>query len=436
MQDAAGIERHLLAAADGAVEELVELCRALVRIPTQNTPPRGQEKAGQHFVRNWLQAIGVPVQLVDLTRVPGLGEHELFFRGEGYERRDYEDRPNVAARRAGRGGGRTLILSAHMDTMPAGRTSWQRDPFGAQVDGGRIYGRGAYDMKGGLAAQLMAVKLLHSADVELAGDLILESVVDEEHAGANGTLANRLAGFGGDAAVLAEPSGLQLYHAHKGFRIVHLTLRGRGGMSFSGERLANPVEHVGVLIDCFQAFRRQRRRTAPRPPEYAGDPDPVPVYMNKLQAGEFSLAIPMQVPETCTLEVYWQTLPGERREQVEREFFEFLDAWVRDHPALEPFAISHRFSHRWMPGTRIDRDAPVVQVAERAAADAIGSPIAVTGSPYPCDLFVFHHFGIPAVVFGPAGGNGHGSDEYVEIDSLRQVLRMLLLTIVRFCGLA
>ena len=435
MAELTDTERALLDAAEAATGELVDLVRELVRIPSQNIPPRGEERAAQLFTRDWLAGIGVAAELIDLTRVEGLAAHELFFRGAGYERREYDDRPNVAARVPGAGGGRTLILSGHMDTMPAGKTRWRCEPFGGDVTGGRIHGRGSCDMKGGVACQMIALKLLQEAGAALAGDVIFETVVDEEHAGCNGTLANRLLGYNGEAAVLCEPSHLQLFHAHKGFRIVHLTLRGQSGMGFAGEQLPNPIEHVGTLIEGVQQFRRQRKRTAPRPAAYADDPDPVPVYMNKLQAGEFSLNIPMQVPETCTLEIYWQTLPGETREAVEREFFDFLDEWIGRHPQLEPFQIEHRFSHRWMPGTGISRDAPIVTTVEHAAADALGSAVRVTGGPFPCDLFVFGHFGIPAVIFGPTGGNCHGSDEYVEIDSLVSVLKTLLLTIVRFCGL-
>ena len=429
-------ESDLLGALEESRDELAALARALVRIPSENSPPAGREKAPQVFIRKWLADAGVEAELIDLTRVAGLTEHELFFRGEGYERREYEGRPNLAARLSGQGAGRSLILSGHIDTMPAGKTHWEHDPFGGEVEGNRLYGRGSMDMKGGIAAAMMAVKAVRDAGIALAGDVVFETVVDEEHGGANGTLANRLAGYNADAAVIAEPSNLQLYPAQKGFRIVHLTLCGRSGMSFAGEDLPNPVEHVGSLIDCFKAFRERRRRSAPALAEYAQDPDPVPVFMNKLQAGEFSLNIPMQVPEACTLEIYWQTMPGETRAAIDREFFDHLIRWIDEHPPLKQFHLEHRFSHRWMPAARTGGDEPIVRTARAAAGDVLGRPVTVVGSPFPCDMFVFEHFGIPTVLFGPRGAYGHGSDEYVEIDSLVQTAQVLALTMVRFCGLA
>lgn len=270
-----------------------------------------------------------------------------------------------------------------------------------------------------------------------AGPIGMMHVLMARLAGPAGIMvANRLAGYNGDAAIITEPTGLRLYHAHRGFRIVHLTLRGKSGMDFSEGQLPNPVEHVGLLIEGFKTFRQQRRDAAPRPPEYAGVDNPVPLFMNKLQAGEFSLNIPMQIPETCTLEIYWQTMPGETREAVEREFFDFLGGWVDEHPALRQFEIEHRFSHRWMPGTRIDRGSPIVRAAETAATRVLGEPVKVTGAPYPCDLFVFNLWGIPGVLFGPQGAGAHGSDEYVEIDSVVKAAQVLALTMIRFCGVA
>jgi len=428
-------EKKLLNLVETVRNELVELAAALVRIPSQNIPPQGQEAAAQKFIKDWFDDIDIKADLVDLTKVEGLSEHELFFEGQGYERREYGGRPNLAARLQGAGGGRTLILSGHVDTMPVGKTQWQYNALGGEIVDGKLYGRGSFDMKGATAAELMALKILRDADVKLAGDIIFESVVDEEHGGANGTLANRLSGYNGDAVIIPEPSELKVYNAHKGFRIVHITLRGKSGMSFAGEKLINPVEYIGLLIEGFKAFRQKRLKTAPKLPEYANDSDPVPVFMNKLQAGEFSLNIPMQIPEECKLEIYWQTMPGESCRDIDKEFFEYLDSIIADNLSLRQFEIKHHFSHRWLPGTRVDPETPIVRISVDSASDVLNHPVTPLGAPYPCDLFVFNHFGIPGVILGPCGSGCHGSDEYVYIDSLVQLTKILVLSIVRFCSL-
>jgi acetylornithine deacetylase len=428
------IEKTVADAVAGATDELVALVRDLVRIPTENIPPGGQELAGQLFLQRWLGERGIDSELIDLAQVNGLTEHELFHRGEDYERRDYEGRPNLAARLKGTGGGRTLIFSCHMDTIAGDKAQWQRDPFEARIEGNHLYGQGAFDMKGGMAAQAMAFMVLREMDVSLAGDIIFETVVDEEHAGCNGTLANRVAGFNGDAAILPEPSSLQVYSAFKGSRIIHLTLKGKSGMSFAGEELVNPVDHIGLLIEGVKRFRDVRRKKIPRVVEYEDDPDPVPIFMNKLQAGAFNLDVPMAIPEQCTVELYIQTMPGETHEEIDSQLLEYLDGFVAQTPELQQFELKHRIRQRWLPGGLVAPDSLVVQVLEETTGQVLGRSAKATGAPFPCDAFVFHHFGIPAVVLGPCGAGCHGPDEYVEIDSLVQLAKIMAVTAVRFCG--
>jgi hypothetical protein len=131
---------------------------------------------------------------------PGVISHPLYWPG-----RDYINRPNFAARRNGTGGGRSLILSGHIDTVRAGSRKWTYDPFGGDVEGNHLYGRGSNDMKAGIATTLVIVEALARLDVRSRGNLIFESGVDEEFGGVNGTLAGRLMGFNADAAVIASP---------------------------------------------------------------------------------------------------------------------------------------------------------------------------------------------------------------------------------------
>ena len=145
-------EKKLLSSVKENTDELIKLTQQLVHIPSENTPPYGGEKAVQKFMQSWLSGIGIETRLIDLTKTKGLTDHELYFEGQGYERRDYTDRPNLAARISGANSGKTLILSGHIDTMPAGKTKWQHEPFGGDVIGNKLFGRGAFDMKGGIAA--------------------------------------------------------------------------------------------------------------------------------------------------------------------------------------------------------------------------------------------------------------------------------------------
>src|SRR5574337_1804375 len=215
----AAFEAKLCGYVDGRRERLIEIVRDLVRIPSENAPPTGSEEACQQYVAERLRRQGWEPDLYTLDEVKGLREHALFWPGRNYARR-----PNVGARKPGRGGGRSLVLSGHIDTVPRGTQPWTHDPFGGEVDGNRLYGRGSNDMKGGVAANLFVVEALRELGVELRGALVFETVVDEEFGGVNGTLAGRLRGYNADAAVISEPSFLRICPAQRGGRTAHITL--------------------------------------------------------------------------------------------------------------------------------------------------------------------------------------------------------------------
>ena len=216
---------------------LVEITRELVRIPSENTPPTGAEKACQEWISERLSECGLMPDVYSLDSVPELRTHPLFVDG-----RDYANRTNVAAVHKGSGGGRSLVLSGHIDTVPRGTTQrWTKQPFGAEVEGNRIYGRGSNDMKGGIATNLFVMESLRDLDIHTDGDVIFESVADEEFGGCSGTLAGRLRGYNADAAIISEPSSLRICPAQRGGRTAHITFRASGGVLQSGSFPAGTI---------------------------------------------------------------------------------------------------------------------------------------------------------------------------------------------------
>jgi acetylornithine deacetylase len=192
---------HLDAYVESNQDQLIQIVQELVRIPSENTPPAGNEGTCQRYIADLLQKLSWETMVYQLSEVEGLVSHHLYWPG-----REYIDRPNVCGRKQGQGGGRSLILSGHIDTVPRGSQPWSRDPFGGQVEKGRLYGRGSNDMKGGLGISLFVAKAFQELGIGLLGDLLIESVVDEEFGGVNGTLAGRLMGFSADAAIIGEPT--------------------------------------------------------------------------------------------------------------------------------------------------------------------------------------------------------------------------------------
>jgi acetylornithine deacetylase len=212
-------------------------------------PPGGAEQACQEYLAGVLRGLGWETRLYRPDEVPGATEHPLWWPG-----RDYGSRPNLGARRKGAGGGRSLVLSGHADTVPRGTQPWTRDAFGGEVDGNRLYGRGSNDMKAGLAINLFVAEAIGRLGLEPAGDLIFESVVDEEFGGVNGTVAGRLAGYNGDAAVIAEPSFLRICAAQRGGQIAHIKFSARGGILGDATSGVGTVEQLTKFLAAVPAF--------------------------------------------------------------------------------------------------------------------------------------------------------------------------------------
>lgn len=427
----AAIEKRVCGYVETHQDRLIEIIRALVRIPSENKPPRGAERECQEYASGFLRSQGLEPDLYQLSEVSGLFEHPLYWAGN-----DYQNRPNLGARRKGVGGGRSLVLSGHIDTVPSGTLPWTRDPFGGQVEGNRLYGRGSNDMKGGIGINLFIFEAIERMGLRLAGDLVFESVVDEEFGGVNGTLAGRLRGFNGDAAVITEPSLLRICPGHRGGRTAHITLKAPGGILGNKGKFASGVlDQLTHFLNCLKEFAEQRRKTAPEHELFGCSADPVPVSITKVFTSPWGTGEPITIPETCKLEMYWQLMPGECQEAVEREFFDWLDRMVAAAPELFGSRPGVTFPIRWLPGSAIPKSEPLVSRLSACAARVLGYEPPIAGLDGPCDMYVFHQgFGIPAVVWGPCGGNTHGADEYLEIDSALAAAKSLFLFICDWCG--
>ncbi|HUS05344.1 MAG TPA: M20/M25/M40 family metallo-hydrolase, partial [Bryobacteraceae bacterium] len=236
-------------------ERVVEIARDLIKIPSENRAPMGAEGDCQQYIAGFLRKCGWTPLLYTPDQAPGIESHPLYWPG-----REYANRPNVGARQAGVGGGRSLVLSGHIDTVPTGAAPWQKDPFGGQIEDGRLYGRGSNDMKAGIAMSLFVIEALAQSGIRLAGDLIFESVVDEEFGGVNGTLAGRLMGFQADAAVLTEPSFLRICPAQRGGRTVDITFSAPNQGILGKAASANVLEQLRVFLNGLDRFTQERRR--------------------------------------------------------------------------------------------------------------------------------------------------------------------------------
>ena len=165
-------------------------------------------------------------------------------------------------------------------------------------------------------------------------------------------------------------------------------------------------------------------------------PDPVPVSITKIFTSPWGTREPITIPDQCKLELYWELMPGESQQDIEREFFEWFDAMLASAPHLFPARPVVEFPIRWLPGSAIPASDPLVTALSGCAESVLHQAPPVVGIEGPCDMFVFHQFGIPAVLWGPRGGNTHAADEYVELDSVVAAAKVLLLFVCDWCGVA
>ncbi len=411
-------------------ERLVRTITELVQIPSENTPPNGAELDCQQYVHERLGALGMKSEMYDIRGVPGLRQHPAF-----RHTRVYANRPNVAALWQGSGGGRSLLLSGHIDTVPRGSARWSRDPFSAAIEGNRLYGLGSNDMKGGIAAMLVAVEALKEIGVKLRGDLLFETIVDEEFGGVNGTLAARLRGHNADAAIITEPSQQMLCPAQMGGRIAHITLHAdNGGILREGEPLPTVNDQLHYLLGQVYEFARQRKERTPVHALYAESCDPVPVWVTKIRSGGWGTKEPVTLPTSCNIELYWQAMPGEELEAIDLEFFAWLDRAVAARSDLFAVKPEVSFPIEFLPGSVSDGQQEMVTQLSESFQQVTGARPLVRGIGGPCDMFVFHHhFSTPALLFGPRGGNTHNPDEWVDLDSAQATMETLARFICRWC---
>lgn len=424
------IEKDILQYVDSHRDDLIDILRTLVNTPSENTPPTGAEAACQKYCADTLRSCGFSTDLYELDDIPGLSSHPLYWPG-----RSYAGRPNVAGRLKGSGGGRSLILSGHIDTVPRGTLPWTRDPFSAHIENGKLYGRGSNDMKAGIATNLFIARALKALGLPLRGDLTIESVVDEEFGGVNGTLAGRLRGYLADAAIISEPSFLRICPSQRGGNTAHITFE------VPGEGILSDAMEVGVeaqlawFLSQIPVFASERRASAPPHSSYAHLANPVPVSVLKIHTGPWGAGEPMATASACQIELYWQMLPGEDTAAVTTHFHEWFLRTVSARPNLFPQPPKVEFPIRLLPASSIAPDAPLVRELARCAAEVLGSEPPIAGIEGPCDMFIFQqHFGIPAVLWGARGGNTHMADEYVELDTVVDAAKTLLLFVHRWCN--
>jgi acetylornithine deacetylase len=375
--------------------DVAALAARLVAIDSVNPDlvPGGRGEAEiAAFVAGWARERGLQVEVVE--PVPG--------------------RPSVIAGAKGSGGGRCLVLCAHLDTVGV---AGMAEPFAARIVGDRLYGRGALDMKGSLAACMVAVST--AAEQQLRGDVVLAAVADEEAAslGARAVVEHLRA----DGAVVAEPCGGEVCIAHKGFVWLSVEVAGRAAHGSRPEVGVDAIARTGPILTGIAALDRRLRAGCGHPLLGTGS-----VHASLVEGGQEMSSYPGR----CWVGLERRTVPGEDAALARAELEEIvaavrrqipdLDARVEVTLAREPF--------------QVDPAQPIVRAAVEAFSAVEGRPPRLVGEGGWMDSAVFSGAGIPAVVVGPVGEGAHATVEWVDVASLERLVRVLLATALGFCA--
>ena len=414
----------------------LELLRRLVSIPSVNHPPHGDELHVQQFICEWLKGQGADAEQYALEDVQGLQEHEAYRPG-----RSYVDRPNVVGWFKGSGQGRSILFSGHADTVYEGKVSWRFPPFSGEVSDGRMYGRGTYDMKGGMAAAMIAIRCLRELGIELHGDVGIESVVDEEHGGANGTLAGRVRGTKADVAIIPEPTNMRICPAHLGGGIWKATLSGKGGIGFAGEELVSPLEASAEFVQLLKRFELFLNETMETPNWWAHTGKKLDIILLSLFSGDVTRSIQEKVPETAYCSFWVEGYPGMTGDGIMAMLRRFYQDRSGDYPMLQRCGLAFEEVIPYLSASEMGESPhrqPFLSVVRHAGRGALrGEPEPNQGTPFACDAFMFNlHSSTPALVLGPSGGHAHAVDEFIELSSYYSLIQWYAEIIIDWCGVA
>lgn len=340
-------------------------------------------------------------------------------------------RLNVVGKRAGAGGGRSILLNAHIDTVPEGdHALWSQPPFAANLVQGRIYGRGSCDMKGGLVTHLAALDVLTTAGITLKGDVTVAATVGEEDGGL-GALSTVLRGYRADAVLVTEPTELALVTACEGSLVFRITIKGRGAHAATRDEGVSALEKFLPIFADLQAFERERNASL-KHPLYDVFANKVPVNVGVVKAGNWAST----VPEVLEAEVRVGLLPGEELGAFKRLVSDRIqnaacrDAWLKEHPPVITF-----FGGQFI-AAETPMDAPICEAIRRSHKAATGKEVRTEGVTYGADMRHFIAFGgMPCVMYGAGDIKlAHAPDEYLPVAELQTAVETVANLLVDWCG--
>ena len=453
-------EIKILSVVDKKRDEIIESLRTLVRIPSRT----GEEGEIQKVQAAIFERMGLKVDIwepdvkelfdryPEIAQYPSRWEPELDLPlifsdkctyeqlvNSGYiEKLNYKGRPNVVGTLKGSGGGRSLILNGHIDTVTVEpREQWTHDPFGAEIEGGKMYGRGATDMKSGVVAMTKALDSIIKSGIKLKGDVIIQSVVNEEHAG-NGTLSCVARGYKADAAIVTEPTYSKSGVSNKSGGVsvetggaIYWRIKVKGRESHPGQRWregemygVSAIEKTPFIINGLLNLERNQNEKDIR----------FSLGIGKIRGGNYATSTARE----CVIDGVVQFTPevgigveGIRKvkDLIRNTVMDSSnkDSWLRDNPA-ELYFLHYDDSYK------INLDEEIVQTLIDVGREVTGEAPKITKSGAADMRHLGNQGGIPTVIYGPGNNTAHCLDENIDFENVITATRVLALAIYRWCG--
>ncbi len=411
----------ILKAVEREKREAIKFLRKLISFDTQviEQGKGGKESSAQRFLAKEFKNLGADVDIFEPDNKK-LRKYSDFNPGHNYTKR-----PNVVAVFKGEGGGRSIILNGHIDTVSPGNLAlWKYNPYIGEIVGRKIFGLGAVDMKSGVSAMIMAIKILKKMKAKLKGDIIFQSVVDEE-GGGNGTLACVDRGYKADVAIIAEPTNLEICAAHRGAMHLRIKVKGLSTHACLKEKGVNAIEKMVKIMKSLEELEKEwcKKKRHPLLPS--------PTITLCQISGGVGASI---IPEECEAKVNIKYLPAEKKEDVQKEVEEKIrtisnsDAWLKKHPPeltwlLNTSPYETKISH------------PLVKILKESAIRVTGKA-RVTGLPSGADARILNNIGhIPTFIFGPGDlSQAHHVNESLSIREYINAIKIFSLVIFGWVG--
>lgn len=386
----------------------------------------GNERDVQLFIEEYLKDIGLKTDAFDVD-IDKISKYENC----GLPERSYENRPVVVGTLKGdeESSSRSLILQAHIDVVDAGPEShWEGHAYTPQIKDGKMFGRGVLDMKGGLAANIFALKALESAGIKLSGDLEIQTVIEEEVTG-NGALALLEAGYTADGALIPEPTQHRILTEQVGVIYVRVTVKGAGAHVERAEQAQNAVMKMHKVIEALNDYREhinnKEKHTA-----FKEHPHPLNVNIGKIKGGDWTSSVPVESVFEARVGFYPGTDPKAIQEEVKQWLLEASkeDEWLRENPPEIEFFGFHAL------GFEMDTQNDLYNILAASHEQSNGSSVENLAFTATTDVRAFDEFNIPVTCYGPSGADMHAPNEYIDLESLKDTTRTIAYFIKDWCN--